>query len=106
MDMESTLQDLGHTVWSAMTAAEADEMILRKQTIDLAVIDYHLRDGDSSALAERLAAAGIPFIVASGSTSIAELGAIFAASGFLPKPFTADRLEAAVDAAVETKVQL
>lgn len=95
--MESTLSDLGHHVKTATSASEA-EAILSEDDIDVAVIDYHLTDGTSLQLAERLHALGVPFVVCSGSVGLSELGEVFQHTTFLPKPFTTDGLIEAVAA--------
>ena len=89
LDMESTLTDLGHEVVIATTTAEA---ILHSGDIDLAIVDYHLKDGKTDEVAMELRRKGVPFIVCSGSAGLQELGEVFDDMTFLPKPFTTDGL--------------
>jgi DNA-binding response OmpR family regulator len=66
--------------------------------IDAAILDVNLRDGDTSdAIADALAAAGVPFIFASGGSGdgIAER---FRDRPMLSKPFTMDGVERALAA--------
>jgi DNA-binding NtrC family response regulator len=95
--MEDTLAGLGHTVIAASSQKEA-EAILDEDKIDLAIVDYHLRDGTSAHLAEKLHERKVPFIVCSGSAGVAELDQIFNGTEFLAKPFTTEGLVAAVSA--------
>jgi CheY-like chemotaxis protein len=95
LDIEETLHQLGHRVTTVTTNSEA-MALLRSATFDLAVLDYHLKDGDTSDLAAYLSSIRTPFVVCSGSTGIEELGATFANAQFLAKPFSGDGLAAAV----------
>lgn len=98
--MQDTLSDLGHSVETAATTAEA-EAILTASKFDLAVLDYHLKDGTSSQLANRLLTLGVPFVVCSGTAGLSELGEVFQHTTFLPKPFTTDSLIEAVAAVTQ-----
>ncbi len=49
LDMESTLADVGHRVTTASTVDEAMQ-VLSGGGIDMAVLDFHLREGDTSTL--------------------------------------------------------
>jgi DNA-binding NtrC family response regulator len=95
LDMESTLTELGHHVVSATTVTEA-ERAAAAGGIDLAIIDYHLKDGKTEDVARRLKTAGIPFVVCSGSSGLQEMGDIFQGTTFLAKPFTTEGLIEAV----------
>ena len=66
--------------------------------IDGAILDVHLRGGEVSwPVADALAAAGIPFVLATGGAgdTIAEA---HRGRPLLPKPFTMDSVEKALDA--------
>lgn len=95
LHIEGTLEDLGHEVRDAATAADA-ESILAESAIDLAILDYHLQGETSTHLATRLKAQGIPFIICSGTAGLDELGDAFKGARFLAKPFTTEGLLAAV----------
>lgn len=97
MDMESTLTELGHTVTLAMDADEARQAV-QAGGIDLAVVDFHLKDGTSQQLVSELRAAQIAFVICSGSAAFEELGEMFRNATFLPKPFTTDGLVEAIAA--------
>ena len=101
LDMETTLSELGHEVTMVSTTDEAVK-VTEAGGIDLAIIDYHLKDGKTDAVAASLRHAGVPFIVCSGSAGLQELGEIFQGTTFLPKPFTTSGLmEALFDATSE-----
>lgn len=93
--IEDTLAELGHVVVKASTNLEARN-IVASGNVDLAIVDYHLRDGPSSDLAAALNRLGVPFVICSGSTGVAELDEIFGDTVVLAKPFTTEGLIAAV----------
>ena len=95
LDMETTLRDLGHRVTTAATTAVA-ESVLAANEIDLAVLDYHLKDGTCDKLARSLRQKGIPFVICSGTAGLSELGQAFQGALFLAKPFTSDALVGAL----------
>jgi CheY-like chemotaxis protein len=95
LDIEATLQQLGHEVTTVMTTDEAMSK-LDSMRFDLAILDYHLKEGDTADLAAHLSQVGLPFVVCSGSTGLEELGAAFANAQFLAKPFSTDGLTTAV----------
>ncbi len=95
MHMEDTLVEFGHTVMTASSQQEA-EAIMAAGVVDLAIVDYHLSDGTSANLANKLRERSVPFIVCSGSAGISELDETFGCSTFLAKPFTTEALIDAV----------
>lgn len=101
LDIESTLHELGHAVFSATTVAEALQHL--EHGIDLAILDFQLQGGDTTGLARHLRASGIPFVVCSGDIGLDDLGAAFAGASFLPKPFSTDGLLRAVSHAAESQ---
>jgi CheY-like chemotaxis protein len=94
LDIEATLHQLGHEVFSATTVAEALKHL--EHGVDLAILDFQLKAGDTTDLAHNLRDLGIPFVVCSGNISLDDLGAAFAGASFLPKPFSAAGLLDAV----------
>ena len=98
LHIESTLIDLGHHVTCASTRAEALDL-LDATDYDLAVVDYHLNDGDAAPLAAELTTRRVPFIVCSGSTGLEELGEVFQGAAFLAKPFSTEGLLSAISSA-------
>lgn len=96
LDIETTLDQLGHEVFSATTVAEALRWLEAGQ-VDLAILDYHLKEADTTEVAARLRHANVPFIVCSGSVGLGELDTAFPGASFLPKPFSTDGLLKAVD---------
>ena len=97
LHIEDTLTQLGHHVVTAITTAQAEEVIAR-DNIELALVDYKLTGGDSEALMGRLQAAGIPFVVCSGISDESQRGSVSRQAPFLSKPFTSDALIDAVSA--------
>src|SRR3569623_224574 len=91
LDMETTLRELGQRVTTAATTAVA-ESVLAANEIDLADLDYHLKDGKCAKLARCLRQKGILFVICSGTAGLSELGQAFQCALFFAKPFTSDAL--------------
>lgn len=94
LDMAATLEELGHRVTTVAAMREAERLVWSGD-IDLAVLDYHLKDGTTDRLARQLQERGVPFVICSGTAGLSELGAAFQRTTFLAKPFTS---EAFIDA--------
>jgi len=97
LHIEDTLGQLGHEVSTATTIAQA-EHLLDAGSVDLAIVDYKLTDGNTEALMERLQVAGVPFIVCSGISEEEERQKGRLETRFLSKPFSSDALIDAVTA--------
>jgi DNA-binding NtrC family response regulator len=100
MDIENTLASAGHVVAGASTVAEGQKL-LEAGGFDLAVIDFHLRDGTSEGLAGQLADRGVPFILCTGTAHGDELGEIPQRTLLLQKPYTSEALIEAVEKALQ-----
>jgi CheY-like chemotaxis protein len=96
LDIELTLQQLGHVVLTTTSNEEATAL-LQTRPVDLAILDFRVRDGDTSELAGQLHARAIPFVVCSGSAALQELGEAFRDAEFLPKPYTTEGLLRALE---------
>ena len=95
MMIADMVDELGYRV-----AAEAGDMqqateLARSAAFDLAILDVNLHGTMSFAVAEALTARQIPFIVASGYGSNVTSDR-YGQQLVLQKPFTIDRLEAAI----------
>ena len=96
MLLEESVTELGHEL--AGSAATVDQALeaLEAQTIDFALLDFSLgHKTNSLPVAERLRAAGIPFIFLSGHHSLEAEGDIPPAP-LLTKPFSLDQLDDAI----------
>ena len=99
MRLEDFLDSLGHRV--VATTDEIDEALARAEDdgIDVAILDVHLKDGKNIwPVADRLAARGIPFILATGGHTEPP-PAVHADAPVLAKPYTIDAIEPALDRA-------
>ena len=85
LDMETSLVELGHVVKTADSVDSATR-ILDAGQIDLAILDWHLRDGASEPVAQMLRDRGVPFVLCSGS-SFEALSEVFSGAPFIAKPF-------------------
>jgi len=94
MSIEFALQELGFETMVASNL-EAAHAHLAMSDIRLAVLDYKLRDGKTTGIAEALRAQRIPFVVCSGS-QFNDIASVFEGAPILSKPFTDDHLSSAV----------
>ena len=94
LDIQTQLQDLGHSVAVANNLQAALDLV-GQQSFDVAIVDWHLKDEISAPLIEMLEQQHIPFVLCSGS-ALEELAGLFPASAILPKPFASDQLMGAL----------
>ncbi|RYG61628.1 response regulator [bacterium] len=99
LDLEDTLLGLGHSVVSSSTVKDA-QASLESEGFDLAVIDFHLRDGTSGNLAQTLTERGVPYILCTGTARPEELQGIPPATVILKKPYISEGLVEAVNEAL------
>jgi len=91
--IEDMLADLGcKSVTSAATVVKALALI-NEQVFDIAMLDMNLNGNDSHAVAEALAARGIPFFYSTGNTSRSSRDG-FSDRPVLKKPFKYEELAA------------
>jgi DNA-binding NtrC family response regulator len=94
LDFEDTILGFGvKTVRTAGTVTRALQLI-EQRAPDFALLDIGLVREKSLAVAERLEALGIPFAFVTGYGADAAVAAAFARTPRLPKPCSADALEA------------
>ena len=93
LDIETTLAEQGFAVVVAGNIETASSA-LQSGTFDLAVLDWHLKDGRSAPIAAMLTERSIPFVVCSGSMAPNELAGV----PFVAKPFSEEDLVAAIEA--------
>lgn len=99
LHMEDTLQRAGHRVVSASSVTAAQHL-LDAGGIDLAVIDYHVTDGDTDRLMQRLNERGVQFLICSGLLADGDESFRFGKAPVLAKPFTTESLIAAIAALI------
>lgn len=90
--LETLLQETGATTTACQTAAGALET-LAANSFDAAILDVHLSDDSSYAVADELRRRGTPFVFLSGYLTIREG---YADIPFLEKPFTPETVETAL----------
>jgi CheY-like chemotaxis protein len=96
LDFEDTILGFGvKRVRTAASVAKALEMIADRAP-DFALLDVGLVHEKSFAIAERLAALGIPFVFVTGYGPTVAFPAAFAHTPTLPKPYSAEALQAAL----------
>ena len=99
MMLEDFIDSLGHAV--AGTAESVKEALARieKGGFDVAIVDVHLKGEKVWPVVDRLAEAGIPFILATGG-HIEPPPAAYADAPVLTKPYTIDAIEPALQEAL------
>lgn len=100
MMLEDFLESLGHDVVATCESLEDALEKVEAGGFDVAIIDVQLKDGKRVwPVADRLAAAGTPFIVATGG-HVEPPPAAHADAPILSKPYTIDAIPAALDRAL------
>lgn len=93
MMLEDFLESLGHQVVGTCDSVAAALGFVEKGGFDVAIIDVQLKDGEQVwPVADRLAAAGTPFVLATGG-HVEAPPAAHAAAPILAKPYTIDAIE-------------
>jgi CheY-like chemotaxis protein len=88
LDTEMMLRDLGAESVETFTTAKAALAYIATKHIDAAVLDINLGSTSSFAVAEALAASGVPFIFTTGYGEDATLPAQFTGIQIVAKPYT------------------
>lgn len=97
MMLEDFLDLLGRTVTGTADNVGAALAAVDRGGIDAVILDVHLRAGEKSwPVADRLAAAGIPFVLATGGSGDM-IEAAHRDRPVLSKPFTMDAVEKALN---------
>nr|WP_245216330.1 HWE histidine kinase domain-containing protein [Sagittula salina] len=96
MDAADILQDLGAQEVKIVSSVAAAMAWLDKNPVDFALLDVNLGDEQSLPVAERLAAAGVPMVVATGYGAAEDLVAEYPEGVVIvQKPFSQSALQAA-----------
>lgn len=99
MMLEDFLETLGHRVCASCDSIETALDRVAAGGFDVAILDVSLKDGRKVwPVADRLAAGGTPFILATGG-HVEPPPAEHAAATILAKPYTIDAIEPALDRA-------
>ncbi|HVQ08791.1 MAG TPA: response regulator [Allosphingosinicella sp.] len=99
MMLEDFLESLGHNVVAICDSVAVALGHVAAGGFDVAIIDVQLKDGERVwPVADRLAEAGTPFILATGG-HIEPPPTAHAAAPILAKPYTIDAIEPALDRA-------
>jgi CheY-like chemotaxis protein len=99
MMLEDFLESLGHKVAACCDSVDAALDHVAAGGFDVAILDISLRDGRHVwPVADRLAEAGTPFVIATGG-HVDPPPARHADAPLLAKPYTIDAIEPALDQA-------
>lgn len=92
MQLQSDLEDLGHSCLSAASVAAACALV-KTRSFDVALLDFNLGGETSSEVADKLAELGIPFALATGYTDDTIMPGRLRERPRLSKPFLAEDLD-------------
>jgi len=96
MMLEDFLAELGHEVVGTCDSVEAALDHVAKGGFDVAIVDIQLKDGERAwPVADRLAEAGTPFVIATGG-HVEEPPEQHADAPVLAKPYTIDAIQPAI----------
>lgn len=99
MMLEDFLETLGHKVVASCDSVDAALEHVAAGGFEVAILDVSLKDGRKVwPVADRLAAAGTPFVLATGG-HVDPPPAAHAGAPVLAKPYTIDAIEPALDRA-------
>jgi len=98
MMLEDFLDSLGHSVVGTVDTVQDALAKVDEGGFDLAILDVHLKGENAWPVADRLADAGLPFVLATGG-HIEPPPERHARAPLLAKPYTIDAIEPALDAA-------
>jgi CheY-like chemotaxis protein len=99
MMLEDFLETLGHKVVASCDSVDAALEHVEAGGFEVAILDVSLKDGRQVwPVADRLAAAGLPFVLATGG-HVEPPPAAHAGAPVLAKPYTIDAIEPALDLA-------
>jgi CheY-like chemotaxis protein len=102
MMLEEFLESLGHTVVGTCDSVEDALDHVARGGFDVAILDVQLRDGKQVwPIADRLAEAGTPFVIATGG-HVEPPPAQHADAPVLNKPYTIEAIEPALSRACGT----
>ena len=96
MEAEELLLSMGAQQCHIAANLEQAREILRQVPLTFAMLDYKLGEETSESVGDDLAAAGVPFIVASGYASMPESGEGFRSVPIVPKPYAREDIERAI----------
>lgn len=99
LDLQNQLVESGATAVQAQTSEEAIGLI-QASRFDAAILDVHLRDGNSYSIADALRSQATPFVFLSGYLTIREG---YTDIPFLAKPYAAATVTAAIAALLAPK---
>jgi DNA-binding response OmpR family regulator len=92
MSVEAYLEDEGFEVETVTSASQAQAWLAEAHTPAYAIVDFMLRDGPATALAEELRRRGILFVVYSGYPRALDIPSDLTEVPWLEKPMTREDL--------------
>ncbi len=103
MLLQDMLTDLGHTVAAEAGAIQEALVLAKEAEFDVALLDVNLNNQPITPVVEVLIQRGVPFVFSSGYGPSAVPQA-FRQNPTLQKPFQAEALARAIDAAIDAAV--
>jgi two-component system, response regulator PdtaR len=100
LELEQIVDSVGCQVLGPAATVDKALLLLRDNTPDVALLDVQLLDGLITPVAEILQTLGVPFVLVSGYTGAELQEPVLAGAPYISKPIHAQRLLAALAAAV------
>lgn len=97
-DLQRILEELGWRVIGPAATVPQALWLLDSDPPSVAILDINLGRTLATPVAEELKARRIPFVLASARRNVASLGSAFEGITAIEKPFTEQKLKAAVEA--------
>lgn len=86
VDVHMTFEDEGWVVAGSFPRREDALRFLNNRTVDFAILDVVVMDGDIFPVADRLLELGIPFVFHSGRADAGKLAVLYPGTPLLAKP--------------------
>lgn len=97
MDVEDMVRGLGAPNVHIANSADDALSAIDTHKIETAILDYHLENGTSEIIADRLVERNIPFVFATGYSDSTLLPDRFQSCQLLKKPYSANDIRAAFE---------
>jgi CheY-like chemotaxis protein len=91
MDLQSLVEDWGYAVVGPAASCSAALDLIKLHHIDVAILDFMVRDGACDTVADELNARGIPWSLSTG-LGVNSLEPVYQSVPLLPKPYDASEV--------------
>jgi DNA-binding NarL/FixJ family response regulator len=103
MDLEDILGSFGCEIVGPLATVQEALLVIEKNRIDFAVVDYVLEDGNAAPLAKILIDKAIPFAICTGSAGD-EISSVFPNTPILGKPYNPEDVSLVVNSLIASRL--